>query len=183
MELTRRDAIAVLAATGVAGGGAVLVASDRGRGPESDDGDESSGTSDAITETATALTPVLYPDEVTDAGEFVRTYVEGRTENDADHRSGMVDAVAALDDYANEEHGETVPELSVEQRNQLLVDLGLDRVQPDPDGSDLERIRFYLVNDLLYALFSSPTGGELVGAENPPGHPGGLDSYTGATQG
>ncbi|MCU4802682.1 gluconate 2-dehydrogenase subunit 3 family protein [Halobacteria archaeon HArc-gm2] len=181
MELTRRDAIAALAAAGVAGGGAVLVASDRDRGSESND--DEGATNDAhedIVETATALAPVLYPSEVDDAAEFVRTYVTGRIENDDDHRTGMADAVAALDAHASEEFESNFRELSPEQGDRLLTDVGLDRVRPDPAGSDLERIRFYLVNELLYALFSSPTGGELVGTENPPGHPGGLESYQGA---
>jgi len=181
MELTRRDAVAALAAVGVVGGGAYLATADGDRGPESDDdGDASNGAPDDIVETATALAPVLYPSEVTDAGEFVRTYVTGRIEADADHRDGMAAAVSALDGHATEEFESNFRELSPEEGDQLLTDVGLDRVRPDPEGSDLERIRFYLVNELLYALFSSPTGGELVGTENPPGHPGGLASYQGA---
>jgi hypothetical protein len=31
---------------------------------------------------------------------------------------------------------------------------------------------------MLYALFTSPTGSELVGIENPTGHPGGYESLT-----
>jgi hypothetical protein len=174
MELTRRDAVAALAAAGVAGGGAYLATGGSNRGAKSNDG------SDDIVETATALAPVLYPSEVDDAEEFVRTYVTGRIEDDDDHRNGMADAVAVLDGYANDEFESNFRELSPEQGDQLLTDVGLDRIRPDPVGSDLERIRFYLVNELLYALFSSPTGGELVGTENPPGHPGGLDSYQGA---
>jgi hypothetical protein len=38
-------------------------------------------------------------------------------------------------------------------------------------------VRYYVVNELLYALYTSPTGGELVGIENPQGHPGGHESY------
>jgi hypothetical protein len=48
---------------------------------------------------------------------------------------------------------------------------------PDPDGTDAGRVRYYVVNELLYALYASPTGGELVGIENPRGYPGGTASY------
>jgi len=47
-------------------------------------------------------------------------------------------------------------------------------VSPSKPG---HRVRYYLVNDLLFALYSSPTGGKLVGIENPQGHPGGTGSY------
>jgi hypothetical protein len=55
--------------------------------------------------------------------------------------------------------------------------MGVDLVDPDPDGFSAERVRFYLVNELLYALYSSPTGGTLLGLENPQGYPGGSESY------
>lgn len=168
MELTRRDALAALAATGITGGAAFHYASDG----------ESGENSDGIVETTTALAPILYPSEVTDAEEFVRTYVTGRIEDD-EYRAAMADAVAAIDAYANEEYDTAFRDLSPGQGEKLLTDIGLERIGPDPDGSDRSRIRFYLVNELLYALFSSPTGGELVGTENPPGHPGGLEAYQG----
>jgi hypothetical protein len=38
-------------------------------------------------------------------------------------------------------------------------------------------VRHLVVNDLLYALYASPTGARLAGLENPPGHPGGIESY------
>ncbi|MEA5408870.1 hypothetical protein VB773_15715 [Haloarculaceae archaeon H-GB2-1] len=49
--------------------------------------------------------------------------------------------------------------------------------EPNPDGTTAERVRYYLVNEPLYALYASPTGGTLVGIENPQGHPGGTESY------
>jgi len=42
------------------------------------------------------------------------------------------------------------------------------------DGSDVERLNYYLVDELLFAFYSSPTGGELVGNQNPRGYPGGF---------
>jgi len=55
--------------------------------------------------------------------------------------------------------------------------MSVDTADPVPDGDDVERVRYYVVNELLFALYSSPTGGELVGLENPRGNPGGLASY------
>jgi hypothetical protein len=55
--------------------------------------------------------------------------------------------------------------------------MGADTVDPDPDGGDVARVRYYVVNELLFALYASPTGAELLGLENPQGHPGGLASY------
>ncbi|PSQ18424.1 hypothetical protein BRC99_00075 [Halobacteriales archaeon QS_7_69_60] len=57
------------------------------------------------------------------------------------------------------------------------VRAAVDTAAEVPDGSTAERVRYYVVNDLLMALYASPTGGELVGLENPRGHPGGTDSY------
>jgi hypothetical protein len=180
MELTRRDALAALAATGIAGGAAVYLTDDDDESPAS--GGQSGEDSPGTVETATALAPVVFPSEVDDSQEFVRTYVTGRLENDETYRSGMADAAEALDGHAREEYDAAFRDLSTAQRDELLVSIGVDRVQPDPDGSDLSKIRFYLVNELLYGLFSSPTGGELVGTANPPGHPGGLDTYQGGGQ-
>jgi len=70
-----------------------------------------------------------------------------------------------------------VGDLSVADRDSLLREVGADTAPPDPDGTNAERVRFYVVNELLYALYTSPTGGELVGIENPQGHPGGTDTY------
>jgi hypothetical protein len=65
----------------------------------------------------------------------------------------------------------------------VLDEMGVDTADPDPEGPDPARVRFYVVNDLLFALYASPTGGELVGIENPQGHPGGTDSYRRGPQG
>lgn len=183
MELTRRDAVAALAATGIAGGAALHLSDNGNQDGSTDRGDQTSDHAASIVETATALAPVVFPSEVSEAEEFVRIYVRGRIEDDEAYQTAMAEAVTALDAYATDEYDAPFRDLSVEQGDELLNAIGLDRVQPDPDGQDLSRIRFYLVNELLYGLFSSPTGGELVGTANPPGHPGGLEAYQGGNQG
>jgi hypothetical protein len=170
-ELSRRDALAALAATGIAGGGVVaLSASDDGEGRDSD-GDTTTETgrdrppgpvAEGDIEILTAAAAVLYPSEVAGVETFVSRFVRGRAAEQPDHAAGIVDAVASLD----------APE-----REDALDQLGVRTAEPDPDGTDVERVRYYVVNELLFALYSSPTGGELVGLENPQGHPGGIDSY------
>lgn len=183
MELSRRDAVAALAAIGI-GGGAVYAAGefdDDGPADESPDDTSTDQARDdqsaALVETTIALADVVYPSDVTDSAEFVRTFVTGRIEDDEDHRAAMAEAVDALDDRAREQYDEPFRDLSAEEGDALLQDLGMRRIDPDPDGSERERIRYYLVNELLYGLMSSPKGGALAGIENPPGHPGGLEAY------
>jgi len=201
MRLTRRDAVAALAAIGI-GGGAVAYTQLDGSNDDSESGGDGSGTADgssdgtdgasgtdgtngtggpvdssALLATSAALADVVYPSEVEGREEFVRTYVSGRIESDDARREGMADAVATLDTRARESYDAPFRDLSAENGDALLRELGMGTVEPDPGGSALERVRFYLVNELLYALLTSPKGGELVSIENPPGHPGGLDAY------
>jgi hypothetical protein len=61
--------------------------------------------------------------------------------------------------------------------------MGVQSAESDSGGGVPERIRYHLVNSLLYALFTSPMGSELVGISNPTGHPGGYESLTRAPEG
>lgn len=171
-ELTRRDAMAALGAAGVtvAGGTAALTWSQR-------DDDENPSLDEHDRETLHAVAFTVYPSEVTGVREFVDGYVTGRVEGDPGRTAGIAAAVTALDDYAEEWENGQFAALSPRTRDETLSAMGVDIADPDPDGEPRERVRHFLVNELLYALFSSPTGGELVGLENPQGHPGGTASY------
>jgi hypothetical protein len=59
----------------------------------------------------------------------------------------------------------------------VLREMAVDTAEPRREGEPRETVRYYVVNELLLALYSSPTGGELVGIENPQGYAGGIDSY------
>ena len=85
--------------------------------------------------------------------------------------------MAELNDRAEAWYGAPFAALPVEDRDSLLREVGADTAEEDPAGTTAERVRYYVVNDLLMALYASPTGGELVGIENPQGHPGGTDNY------
>ncbi|WP_266076846.1 gluconate 2-dehydrogenase subunit 3 family protein [Haladaptatus caseinilyticus] len=171
MELTRRDALAALGATGIAvTGGAALLDS-------LESGDSADSLSDDDIDTLVAVAEVVYPSELSGVREFVATYSVGRTEGRQEYRQGLIDSVATLTDYATEWHDGRYSTLNAATRDTLLRQMGVAEATPTADGTDAERVRYYLVNDLLFALFSSPTGGKLAGIENPQGHPGGLESY------
>lgn len=184
MELTRRDALAALAASGVTvGAGAVgweVVGTDRpdtAEEPATGDDGRSVAFTDREARTLATLARTLYPSAVTGVPEFVETYVVGRVRDRPAYAEEIRAALAALEEYAIEWFDGAYTELSPANRETLLRQMGLHVADPNPDGTDPERIRYYLVNELLYALYSSPTGGSLVGIENPTGHPGGLASY------
>ena len=169
MELSRRDAIAALGAIGAGAGAAAYAAR------ESDDSPPGESTPDV--ETLVAAAEVVYPDEVTGLGSFVEAYARRRATGDDDHARGVRAAVETMDDRAEAWYDDSFADLAAEDRDSLLREMGVDTAAEAPDGSTAERVRYYVVNDLLMALYASPTGGELVGIENPRGHPGGTDSY------
>jgi hypothetical protein len=171
MELSRRDALAVLAGAGIVGGGAgATLARDAVDGAV-DDADA------AVLDSLVGTAAVLYPREVTGIEPFIRTYSLARFESRPDYAAGVRAAVATLEDHATAWYDAGYTELSLEDRDDLLRSMGVETADPDPGGTAAEQVRFYVVNELLYALYASPTGGELVGIENPQGHPGGTASY------
>lgn len=171
-ELTRRDAMAALSAVGASLAGCVAPSTDS---DGQSDSDQSLTRHDR--ETLSAVAEVLYPEDVTEIEPFVARYAAGRTSDRPEHAAGIADAVAYLDEYCRAWFDSEFTALSADDRDEALRRMGVDEVDPDPAGGDVERLRYYVINDLLFALYASPTGGDLVGIENPPGHPGGLTSY------
>jgi len=199
VQLTRRDAAAALAALG--SGGAVALAAREWRGTggraggAEDDGagpDGGAGSDDdpdladdrQVRDAMVAVAEVVYPSEVAGIEAFVEGFLAGRLEREG-HAEGLRRAVADLDRLAEAWYDGPVAALSPADRDSLLRETGARTAEevPDPahvpaaDPTAAERIRYYVLNDLLLALYASPTGGELVGIENPQGHAGGTDSY------
>ena len=168
MELTRRDAVSALTALGASV--AVAGCSDTGSTAQQSDADTE------IRETMVAAAEVVYPDEVTGIDTFVTTFLASRLAGDS-HAAGVADAVAAVNDRAESWYDDRFVALSTADRDSLLREMGADSAEPHREGTTAEEVRYYVVNELLLALYSSPTGGELVGIENPQGHAGGIDSY------
>jgi hypothetical protein len=182
VELTRRDALAALSAAGATIGGSVLVGRlepprANARGPSDDAGSATPELSTDLLDLLDAVAAVVYPDGVAGRRAFVESYVLGRTADRPEYRDGLREAAAQLDAVARDWCGEPYATLNPDVRDRVLRDLGVETADPDPEGPITDRIRFYLVNDLLFAFYSSPTGGRLVGIENPIGHPGGIESY------
>jgi hypothetical protein len=186
VELTRRDALAALSAAGATVGGGVVAArfdpprADDVAGGNSEDanGDDTGvSLSTDLLDLLEAVAEVVYPDGVDNRRAFVDSYVVGRVADRPAYREGLREAAAQLDAVARDWHDAPYAALDAEVRDRTLRDLGVETADPDPEGPISDRIRFYLVNDLLFAFYSSPTGGRLVGIENPIGHPGGIESY------
>ena len=186
MELTRRDAAAALAAVGATGGVALGVrrATDDGAaGDDAGDGDADASWNgdgppddEAVREAMTAVAGVVYPEAVSGVDAFVGSFLGGRLDGSA-HAEGVRTAVAEVESAARSWYDAPVADLSPAERDELLRELGADTAEANPDGTTAERVRYYVVNELLLALYSSPTGGELVGIENPQGYAGGAESY------
>ncbi|GCF15217.1 hypothetical protein Harman_31520 [Haloarcula mannanilytica] len=170
MELTRRDALAALLVGSASAGAAVYL-------PETGDG-TSTGKGMDLTEgdieILTAVATVVYPSELNTFREFIDEYVRGLH---ADQRAKIAVTARALDERTRRMHGETIRSLSLTERDSVLRTMGVDRVGSGPDGSLPEQVRYYIVDQLLYGLYTSPKGSQLLGVENPVGHPGGYESY------
>lgn len=174
MELSRRDLAKALGAVGLGVGAGVGVHQLR------DDAD-SQTTPGPLDEsdlaTLVALGRVVYPTAVDGIESFVRRFTQTRASARPDHAREVAATIEYLDTYSETLDDAPFRDLSPDRRAATLEQMGADTADPDPEGSDVERVRYYLINDLLFALYSTPTGGELVGTENPMGHPGGTQSY------
>lgn len=164
MKLTKREAVLALGALGVNAAGVGILTED------SDD------ASSVVVGTMYAAAELVYPSAIETTEEFVETYVLGRPVSDR-HERRREEAVRVLNRRAQRDYVSRFASLSPTRRRDVLEALGVDRAHSNHEGTTAERIRYYVVNDLLYALFASPVGGELLGVENPPGYPGGHDAY------
>jgi hypothetical protein len=179
MELTRRDAAAALAALAAAGGVGVGIdrLGQRRQGGGDSDGDAGESFDEArLRETFVAAAGVVYPSEVSGIEEFVGAFLDGRLQREA-HAEGLYTAAEELDERARSWYDDRFAALSAADRDSVLREAGADTAEEHPEGTTPERIRYYVVNELLLALYTSPTGGKLVGIENPQGYPGGTESY------
>lgn len=174
MELTRRDALRAVVATGVVSGSALAV-SERVANRDSGGGDAEAEVSAVEEATMQAVAEVVYPSQVTASPEFVETYLRSLA---ADRRRSVLRVLGELNDHAERTVGTPFHRLEdVSRRETVLRSMGVDRATSSPEGTLPARIRFHLVNSLLYALFTTPRGSELFGVRNPVGHPGGFATY------
>lgn len=189
MRLSRRDALTALAAAGIAATAGCGSQSDgetdvpteestptegsvEGDGPTA----TATATPEAVTsmDTLVALAEVLYPSEAEPTSEFVETFMYGRINDEEAYRAELESGVETLNRLANDQHGEDFHALDADQRVSVIENTDLRTGASDEEGSDVERTNYYLLDELLFAFYSSPVGGELVGSTNPRGFPGGF---------
>jgi hypothetical protein len=175
--LSRRDAMAALVAGGIGIGGPALALSERTSEGLNDRNAQSVALSEDDRATLVALTDVLYPSAVTAGDSFVQTYVGNLPE---ERQAAISESIDDLDDAARRYTGSEFATLSVGERDAVLRRMGVDTANSDPSGTPPQRILYHLVNSLLYALYTSPTGSRVAGIENPIGHPGGYESQINA---
>lgn len=164
VELTRRDTLITLVGGTTISSLALQEINDFTR--------TSAGFSDDELNTLLALADVVYPSKIDISKSVIRSYTDRM--NGPRFRQ-MQRTISGLDRISRRVFGASFRAVPVSKRDRLLRYFGVDRVQPRPDGTLAERIRFHLVNPLLYVLFTNPKGSTLYGIDNPIGHPGGLD--------
>lgn len=166
MELNRRDALTALA-------GGSLVTIDAVRSTLFDE--YTTSLSSQEKESLVSLAEVLYPSSVTVSTDFIDTYITGRYELSDEHISGLRKSLDIVQRTSRHETGQKLTALPVDDRDAVLRATGADRAFPDPDGTTAQQIRYYIIDELLYAFYTTPKGGRLVGNPNPTGHPGGIE--------
>lgn len=170
MKLTRRDALKALAGSGVASGSTLTVSEIVTR-------TESDQTSSLVTDedflTLEAVAETIYPSQIEVTSEYIETYINSFSDG---RKESISQATIELNDLTRGQYGTVFYEMSPSTRNAALHSLGISRAMSRENGKTVERIRYHLVNTLLYALFTTPRGSELAGIQNPVGHPGGYES-------
>lgn len=124
-------------------------------------------------ETMVALAEVLYPSDVEPTEEFIQSFLFGRIYDEEAYQSELEAGTQTLNDIARDAEGEAFGRLDPDQRVSVIENSDIRTGESVPDGSAVERVNYHLVDELLFAFYSSPTGGELVGNTNPRGFPGG----------
>lgn len=177
MELTRRDALAALAASGTLLGGTIAHTAPPRSTPSTPTQEATDTSLDPhYLDTTIDIAAVIYPSQVTGLRDFVTTYLNGRLD-DADYTTGFTATIDRLDELSTDWYQAKYVDLTPANQETMLHETGAATADPAPSGTPGSRIRYYLVNELLYALYTSPTGGRLVGIENPQGYPGGITTY------
>lgn len=168
MRLTRRQAfLGLLGLSSAASLGAYEVTDD----PRSDrttlTGNER--------ETVLAVADVVFPSDTRPLEPVVTGYVDRLND---DRTRALVATLADLDRTAYDRFGVPFRSLSRADRERLFGALGVPRVQPQRRGTLPARIRFHLVNSVLFAILTHPNGTAPLGIDNPVGYPGGFSSFT-----
>lgn len=83
-----------------------------------------------------------------------------------------------LNEYSLKTYGAQYYQIdSVPARDKILRQLGVHRVHSNSTGLFPQRVRYHLVNTILYVIFTHPVGSSIVGQTNPVGFAGGFAKY------
>ena len=165
MQLTRRDAVVALGTASVSGGLGFVVADHEQRTLERAGGPVTPGVISRLA----VIADVVYPSKVSATEGYIEAYVSRLPEERREATVAGVEAVARTVERTWAESLMSAPNAAIDS---TLHRMGVDRVNADPDGTVAERVRFHIVNSLLYLLFTTPKGSRLVGIDNPVGYPG-----------
>jgi len=181
MELSRRDALGALSAAGIASTAGCSSLFGGGDGESNDDETPADQSTSAATpdeqkpmQTLVALGEVLYPSEAEVTAEFVGTYLMGRIADEDGYRERLATGVDTLNELARENQGTYFRALNTEQRVTLVENTDLRSGDSVPDGTPVQQVNYHLIDEMIFAFYASPVGGELVGNTNPRGWPGGF---------
>ena len=133
-------------------------------------------------ETLVGVADVLYPSEVEPTEDFIEAFMFGRITDEEAYRERLTAGIETLDQLADEEFGTAFVGLGADQRVALFEETALRSGESVHDGTDIEQLNYHILDELLFAFYSSPKGGKLVGNPNPRGFPGGFGYNPGATQ-
>lgn len=168
MKLTRRDALLAFVGGGVITSTALAEEAIR---------DDDRTVTEADVEVLVALGEVLYPSSVAVTRRFVETSALGLAMMDDGYLAGLSEALDVVRTTSRRETGRGYTSLDADLRDGVLRATGADQAYADPDGTVAQRVRYYVVDGLLYAFYATPAGSGLAGNENPRGYPGGTEVY------
>ncbi len=167
VSLTRRRTLGILA---LASAGSVSI-HELTRSPSTGSG----SLSERQVQKLLTIVDVVYPSS--DPRQFeptVRNYVDSLPE---ERRQILLGTLAELDRITADALGQPLGAASTPGVIMVMKRIGVDRVQSKPRGMLAERIRFHLVNSIMYALLTEPRVTRSFGIDNPVGYPGGFSSY------
>jgi len=128
-----------------------------------------------VVEGMLTVADAVYPGDPEPFRSILRRYVDRLGES---RLGGLLETLAELDQISSRYSGSLFRSLSGAEATRLFERLGVNRVQSRRAGTLSERVRFHLVNSVLYAILTDPAGTERFDVGNPAGYPGGFDSYT-----
>jgi len=170
MRLTRRETLATVLLGGLGTGAGLQVLAEVPEAGREPDGDRI--VTDYQRETLSAVAEAIYPSALTDPGVLAERYLAYQP---LDRLQAIRDAILDLDQAAQRRYDAPFATLTTGERETLLREMGVDRVAAARDGTVSARIRYFLVDGLLFALVTNPEGSQLVGVDNPVGFPGGYE--------